>query len=41
MAAAVATDNPRNTFTGEAWRSAIAPKINGEIKVARAEAAKA
>ena len=41
MAAAVASAKPRKTFTGEAWRSAMAPKISGETKAASAEAAKA
>ena len=41
MVAALATASPRNTATGEAWRSAIAPKISGEMKAARAEVAKA
>jgi hypothetical protein len=41
IAAAVAAVSPRKTFTGEAWRSAIAPKISGETKAATAEAAKA
>jgi len=40
IAAAVASDRPRNTFTGEAWRSAMAPKISGETNAARAEAAR-
>src|ERR1035441_2762057 len=41
MAAAVAKERPRRTITGEAWRSAIAPKISGETKAASAEVAKA
>jgi len=41
MAAAVATASPRSTFTGEAWRSAIAPKISGETNAASADVANA
>ena len=41
MAAAVARASPRRTFTGEAWRSAMAPNISGEMKAATAEEAKA
>ena len=41
MVTALATDKPRRTATGEAWRSAMAPKINGETSAARAEVAKA
>src|ERR1039458_3630005 len=41
MAAAVASERPRRTITGEAWRSAIVPKISGETKAASAEVAKA
>ena len=41
IAAAVANERPRNTFTGEACRSAIAPKINGETNAASAEVANA
>ena len=41
MARAVATASPRKTFTGDAWRSAIAPKINGETNAASAEVANA
>ena len=40
-AAAVANANPRSTFTGEAWRSAMAPKNNGDTNAARAVVAKA
>jgi len=41
IAPAVASDRPRSTFTGDACRSAIAPKISGEMKAATAEVAKA
>jgi ABC-type branched-subunit amino acid transport system substrate-binding protein len=41
IAKAVVTVSPRSTFTGEAWRSAIAPKISGETKAAMAEVANA
>ena len=41
IAAAVARDNQRSTLTGEACRSAMAPKKSGETKAATAEAAKA
>ena len=37
MAAAVASASPRKTFTGDAWRSAIAPKISGETNAASAD----
>ena len=39
MLAAVASDKPRSTFTGDACRSAIAPKISGETNAATAVAA--
>jgi len=39
--AAVASERPRMTITGDAWRSAIAPKINGETKAATAVVANA
>jgi len=38
---ALATASPRNTVTGEACRSAIAPKISGEMNAATAVVAKA
>ena len=41
MVAAVASDNPRSTLTGDACRSAIAPKISGETKAASAVVANA
>ena len=41
MLTAVATVSQRSTTTGAAWRSAIAPKINGDTKAATADAAKA
>ncbi len=41
MAPAVARESPRKTFVGEAWRSAIAPKISGEINAASADVANA
>ena len=41
IAAAAASASPRSTFTGETWRSAIAPKISGETNAATAEAANA
>src|SRR6185295_10060754 len=41
MAKAVARDSPRNTFTGDACRSAIAPKMSGEMNAAIADAANA
>src|ERR1051325_2692550 len=41
MAAAVASERPRRTITGEACRFALAPKISGETKAARAEVANA
>src|ERR1035441_1443319 len=41
MAAAVASESPRRTITGEAWRSATAPKISGETNAASAEVANA
>jgi hypothetical protein len=39
--AAVASDTHRNTITGDACRSAIAPKIRGETNAASAVEAKA
>jgi hypothetical protein len=41
MAAAAASARPRSTFTGDVWRSAIAPKISGETNAASADAANA
>jgi len=41
IAAAVASESQRSTFTGDAWRSAIAPKNSGETKHASGEVAKA
>ena len=38
---AEATASQRRTLTGETWRSAIAPKIKGEMKAATAVVAKA
>ena len=41
MASAVATASPRSTLTGEACRSAIAPKISGDTNAASADVANA
>src|SRR5262245_61328693 len=39
--AAVANESPRRTVTGDAWRSAIAPKMRGDTNAARADVANA